>query len=199
MFDIATRQWFYQSTKPFLHPFEEGVSPNAPPLYEHPSARFAHACAHLGEWVYMAGGTDTKTSFCDFWSLHLPTMAWTRHTTAIMPRQLYFHAAAVSPNGVLSIFGGTTAERSHNKNIYQIMVVHRVPRLHTLARNALIELLKVEIPNISARAGKRPKTRSGREPPPRKPLEYVTLPQATRHLSGKLHMFQFDDNMERYS
>lgn len=77
-----------------------------------PEARRCHGCVqHKDEKtgvisVFISGGYDGDWVFSDVWRLDLSTRRWTLLRECILPNPVYFHSAALTPEGRMYIFGG---------------------------------------------------------------------------------------------
>ncbi|KAK7068074.1 hypothetical protein SK128_013744 [Halocaridina rubra] len=96
VFDNLTGEWSLKATK------------QDPRLHAYPSPRKCHAAVQRGTDLYIIGGADGNEVFDDIWKLNLITLAWSR-LDLVTPVPLYFHDAAVTPNGCLYIYGGSTS------------------------------------------------------------------------------------------
>jgi len=56
--------------------------------------------------VVISGGYNGDRVFNDVWRLNLSTLRWTRLRECILPCPVYFHSAALTPEGRMYIFGG---------------------------------------------------------------------------------------------
>lgn len=56
--------------------------------------------------VVISGGYNGDWVFSDVWRLDLGTLQWTRLSECILPCPVYFHSAALTPEGRMYIFGG---------------------------------------------------------------------------------------------
>lgn len=56
--------------------------------------------------VVISGGYNGDRVFSDVWRLDLSTLQWTCLRECILPCPVYFHSAALIPEGRMYIFGG---------------------------------------------------------------------------------------------
>lgn len=56
--------------------------------------------------VVISGGYNGDWVFSDVWRLDLHTLQWTLLRECILPSPVYFHSAALTPEGRMYIFGG---------------------------------------------------------------------------------------------
>lgn len=56
--------------------------------------------------VVISGGYNGDWVFSDVWRLDLGTLQWTRLRECFLPCPVYFHSAALTPEGRMYIFGG---------------------------------------------------------------------------------------------
>lgn len=56
--------------------------------------------------VVISGGYNGDRVFSDMWRLNLSTLQWIRLRKCVLPRPVYFHSAALTPEGCMYIFGG---------------------------------------------------------------------------------------------
>nr|CAI5846140.1 unnamed protein product [Callosobruchus analis] len=89
--------------------------------------------------VFVIGGHDGENIFDDLWRLDLRTFRWTCFDTCRLPRPMYFHAAAVSPQGRLYVFGGNYSVNDdirRSNAIYSTWVC--VPKLAEMCWEAVL-------------------------------------------------------------
>ncbi|CAD6195140.1 unnamed protein product [Caenorhabditis auriculariae] len=94
---------------------------------DYPVARRCHSATQWGREVVIAGGCTPRGAGLgeiivleDVWFFHLDTFRWRRHHYNLVD-PVFFHSAAVSTEGCLTIFGGTLDESSkHRSNTTQI-------------------------------------------------------------------------------
>ncbi|XP_060529523.1 kelch domain-containing protein 10 homolog [Cylas formicarius] len=108
-FDMEKRQWLR------LRTLEAGG-------YGVPSPRRCHGAVQVesdGDLnVFVTGGQDGENIFNDLWRLNLKTLQWTFFERCELPRPMYFHATAVTPEGRLYVFGGiySVNDQVHRSN-----------------------------------------------------------------------------------
>lgn len=62
-------------------------------------------------YVVISGGTNGTFVFSDVWRLDLSEMQWTCLRKCKLPRPLFFHSAALTPQGRMYTFGGVSMQR----------------------------------------------------------------------------------------
>uniref|UniRef100_H2Z7M1 Kelch domain-containing protein 10 n=1 Tax=Ciona savignyi TaxID=51511 RepID=H2Z7M1_CIOSA len=102
-----------------------------------PWSRRCHSCVQHHDKAFICGGYDGVAVHTDLWQLHLPHLQWSK--IAVLPEPLYFHSAAITTEGCMLVFGGTTEIRSMKRtdSCYRIWLA--VPSLQTLCWHTLIE------------------------------------------------------------
>lgn len=87
--------------------------------------------------IFITGGFDGENVFNDLWRLELSTMQWTFFETCSIPKPIYFHSAAVSPEGRMYVFGGIRGyDTRRNNDIYCVWL--RIPKLSEMCWEALL-------------------------------------------------------------
>jgi len=71
--------------------------------------------------VVISGGYNGDRVFSDVWRLDLGTLQWTLLRECVLPRPVYFHSAALTPEGQMYIFGGIV--KKNNKVIINKVIV----------------------------------------------------------------------------
>lgn len=106
--DVGTGKWAVKKTQP------------DPRVHAHPSPRRCHAAVQRGKDLYIVGGTDGTEVFDDVWKLDLLSLSWAR-LALVLPRPLYFHDAAITPNGCLYVYGGLSSigSRERSQSLYR--------------------------------------------------------------------------------
>jgi len=77
--------------------------------------------------VIISGGYNGDLVFSDVWRLDLNILQWTCLRKCILPRPVYFHSTALTPEGRMYIFGGIVKE--HNKVIliiYFLLIIYLI-------------------------------------------------------------------------
>ncbi|CAI9722162.1 domain-containing 10-like [Octopus vulgaris] len=85
-----------------------------------PLDRKCHGCVHYKHYVYICGGTKNKIIFKDVWRFSLKSHRWTY--VGEMPKNLYFHGSAVSPNGCMYLFGGVTENEQRVNTLFRMQL-----------------------------------------------------------------------------
>ncbi|KNC85165.1 hypothetical protein SARC_02657 [Sphaeroforma arctica JP610] len=128
---FATGEWLLRACKPDVCSMRKGQE-------EYPTARRSHSCVVFGGRLYIYGGTDGLNMFDDFWMLETTDFQWRR--VRLNPATNFakcFHAADVTPQGSMFIFGGC-ADSNGNVRSNEIFSVHfAVPTLFELCRQAV--------------------------------------------------------------
>nr|XP_054751689.1 kelch domain-containing protein 10-like isoform X1 [Lytechinus pictus] len=127
-FDTESRQWELLFTKPDER-------------YGFPGPRRCHGCAQLGKVGYISGGFDGREIYDDIWMLDLTTLQWTKLQTKL-PRPVYFHSSAITPNGCLFIHGGVVDAHGTDRSDALVRVWVWVPSLLRMAWNRVLSLLR---------------------------------------------------------
>eukprot|EP00057_Strongylocentrotus_purpuratus_P012196 XP_011666670.1 PREDICTED: kelch domain-containing protein 10-like [Strongylocentrotus purpuratus] len=127
-FDTESRQWELLDTRPDeRHGF--------------PGPRRCHGCAQLGTVGYVSGGFDGRKIYDDVWMLDLTTLQWTKLDTKL-PRPVYFHSSAITPNGCMFIYGGVLDPQGTERSDTLVRVWVRIPSLLLMAWNRVLSLLR---------------------------------------------------------
>ncbi|EFN89737.1 kelch domain-containing protein 10 homolog [Harpegnathos saltator] len=88
--------------------------------------------------VVISGGYDGDRVFSDVWRLDLSTLQWTCLRTCILPCPLYFHSAALTPEGRMYIFGGIIKENNTIQRTNAVLSVWlTIPKLSEICWQAL--------------------------------------------------------------
>ncbi|XP_078488171.1 kelch domain-containing protein 10 [Ciona intestinalis] len=104
-----------------------------------PKPRRCHSCVQFGDKAFICGGYNGRTIYGDLWQLHLPTLVWTK--IADMPEPVFFHSAAITPEGCMLVTGGNVciSPTIRTNSSYSIWLT--VPSLQTLCWHKLIETM----------------------------------------------------------
>ncbi|XP_076232236.1 scruin like at the midline [Calliopsis andreniformis] len=90
-------------------------------------------------YVVISGGYNEDHVFSDVWRLDLSLLQWTCLRKCILPCPVYFHSAALTPEGRMYIFGGIIKE---NNKVVRTDAVHsvwlKIPKLSEMCWQALI-------------------------------------------------------------
>lgn len=110
---------------------------------QHPEPRYSHGIGQHGHLVYIVGGANDEKVFNDFWAFDLRSLTWHR-LIVNLPTPLYFHSAAITPEGEFTIFGGVTslARKERSNTLYNIWV--QIPKLSTLCMQAVVDKLRYD-------------------------------------------------------
>lgn len=103
-FDLSGKCWRFVKTFP-------------DPTHGYPIARKFHGLVTLDNFVFIIGGgyinpTGIPVGIDDIWKFNLDTFEWT--LICKLSRPIYFHSAAISPNGLLTVFGGVQSIQQGN-------------------------------------------------------------------------------------
>lgn len=126
LFDLETHDWTYCETKPYL---KKGLK-----LY--PQARKCHSLAVIGNDCYVCGGTNGVNICSDLWHINLAELKWTLLVECI-PYPVYFHAASVSLEGKLTIFGGVDTIDGNSRNNKLTSIWLKIPTLKNICLSAV--------------------------------------------------------------
>lgn len=132
IFDLETNDWSHYVTKPYIKRGKQ--------LY--PGKRKCHSLAVIGNDCYICGGTDGHRICSDIWHINLEKLRWTLLVECI-PYPVYFHAASVSLDGKLTLFGGvdTIAGDSRNNKLTSIWL--KIPTLKNICLSAVSHYVKL--------------------------------------------------------
>ncbi|XP_031841008.1 scruin like at the midline [Nomia melanderi] len=90
-------------------------------------------------YAVISGGCNKDHVFSDVWRLDLSLLQWTCLRKCILPSPVYFHSAALTPEGRMYIFGGSIKE---NNKVTRTDAVHsvwlKIPKLSEICFQALI-------------------------------------------------------------
>lgn len=89
-----------------------------------------------GIQIFVTGGYNGEDIFDDLWKLDLNTFQWTLIDTCCLPKPLYFHSTAVSPEGKLYVFGGIYTEVSRSNEVYATWLC--IPKLSEMCGEAVL-------------------------------------------------------------
>lgn len=132
-FHLATNKWVEYKTKA------------DPRTGEYPLERKFHSLVQLPNGqVFIAGGSNDSVTLRDIWRLDLTSRTWTKLEKCRLPYRMYFHDAAVTPDGCMFIFGGVR-ERSgptRTNNLYKLWL--QVPPLKSISAEAVRYWLRVD-------------------------------------------------------
>lgn len=103
-----------------------------------PGARTCHTVVPYDRFAYLSGGycigddtvDPTSKSLDDFWRFEPASLKWTR-LPGSLPCPLWSHAADVTSEGWMYIYGGCTTKKQRSSAMYKICL--DVPKLETLA------------------------------------------------------------------
>ncbi|XP_043258534.1 kelch domain-containing protein 10 homolog isoform X1 [Colletes gigas] len=110
-----------------------------------PEPRRCHGCVQYTDGttgvtsVVISGGYNGDNVFCDVWRLDLNDLQWTCLRKCILPCPVYFHSAALTPEGRMYTFGGIIKK---NNKVVRTAAVHsvwlKIPKLSEVCWQALI-------------------------------------------------------------
>lgn len=127
IFDLETNDWIFCKTKPYEK--GDGVK-----LY--PQARKCHSLAVIGNDCYVCGGTNGVKVCSDIWHINLEELKWTLLVDSI-PHPVYFHAASISLNGKLTVFGGVDDIDGNSRNNKLTSIWLKIPTLKNICLSAV--------------------------------------------------------------
>lgn len=134
-FNLDKRKW----TKTLTHPDPYTDKEVAPGI---PNPRKCHGCVQIetptGPRVYISGGYDGERVFNDLWCLDLQTFQWYHIWPCLLPYPTYFHAAAVTPQGKMYLFGGICQNDEYNRtnSVYSTWLC--IPKLSEMCWEAIL-------------------------------------------------------------
>lgn len=131
IFDLETHDWTFCKTKPYE---KEGLK-----LY--PEARKCHSLAVIGNDCYICGGTNGIKVCTDIWHINLEELKWTLLVDRI-PYPVYFHAAAISLGGRLTVFGGVDNVSGESRNNKLTSIWLKIPSLKNICLSAVSYYVK---------------------------------------------------------
>lgn len=134
-FHLETAKWVEYQTKPDAR------------TGEYPPPRKFHSLVHMASngMVFVAGGCNDTAILRDIWRLDLANRQWTKLEKCRLPYRMYFHDAAVTPDGCMFIFGGVR-ERSgptRTNNLFKLWL--QVPPLKAISAEAVRYWLRVDV------------------------------------------------------
>ncbi|XP_076304049.1 scruin like at the midline isoform X2 [Tachypleus tridentatus] len=98
----------------------------------YPMPRRCHGCVQRGNEVYICGGINVYTILSDLWCLRLDLLKWKKLPTKLST-PVYFHSAALAPNGELLVFGGVTKITTKIvHNILNVMALERTNEVYSM-------------------------------------------------------------------
>lgn len=131
IFDLETHDWTFCKTKPYE---KEG-------LKQYPEARKCHSLAVIGNDCYICGGTNGVKVCTDIWHINLEELKWTLLVDRI-PYPVYFHGAAISLGGRLTVFGGVDHISGDSRNNKLTSIWLKIPSLKNICLSAVSYYVK---------------------------------------------------------
>lgn len=131
VFDLETLDWSYYKTRPHI---KQGKG-----LY--PVERKCHSLGVIGNDCYMCGGNDGAKVCSDIWHINLEELKWTLLVECI-PYPVYFHAAAISLDGRLTVFGGVDNFSGDSRNNKLTSIWLKIPSLKNMCLSAVSYYVK---------------------------------------------------------
>uniref|UniRef100_A0A914VQH9 Kelch repeat protein n=1 Tax=Plectus sambesii TaxID=2011161 RepID=A0A914VQH9_9BILA len=151
-FDLATNVWSQTTTMPDA-------------IHGYPSGRRCHAAVEFDGFVYIIGGCSGHQGIAnnlppgannselaiynDVWALNLKRVEWQK-LNAKLPKRVYFHSAAVTPDGCLYVFGGVLDGSAQRRSAALHRIWLRPPSLVNFAARSLLKS-RPELRNCSDR------------------------------------------------
>lgn len=133
IFDLETNKWSSQVAN--------ADSTLTTPLA--PSRRKKHSAVQVntpnGVQVFVAGGNAGQSVFDDIWRLDITTLQWTLMRQSYLPKSLFFHAATVTPEGCMYVFGGIEPKHdttTRNNNLFKVWLC--IPKLSEMCWEAIL-------------------------------------------------------------
>lgn len=141
-FDTASGVWFNLQTIP-------------DPDHGYPGSRTCHTCVRYNDYAYICGGyfipsgtqeenASLSKSFDDIWKFHLPTRKWSLVSTRL-PKSLWAHAADVTDEGRMYVFGGCTKSQTKERINQMISIDLDTQKLEKLCWDVLTTSANVSI------------------------------------------------------
>lgn len=112
----------------------------------YPQKRKCHSLAVIGNDCYVCGGVNNESVCSDIWHINLEELKWTLLVECI-PYPVYFHAASVSLNGKLTVFGGVDTMAGDSRNDKLTSIWLKIPSLKNISLLAVSYYVKNGILN----------------------------------------------------
>ncbi|CAK9821890.1 Kelch domain-containing protein 10 homolog [Anthophora retusa] len=132
-FDLEAKKWL------ILNTYGDNNNTFPEPRRCHGSVQYTDDKTGITSVVICGGYNGDHHIFADVWRLDLNHLQWTCLRKCILPRPVYFHSAALTPEGCMYTFGGIIKE---NNKIVRTAAVHSVwlviPKLSEMCWQALI-------------------------------------------------------------
>lgn len=103
-FDIETNKWMILNTQR-----DNDYNSVPAPRRCHGSVQYTDEKTGT-TFVVISGGYDGSYVFSDVWRLELNTLQWSCLRECVLPHPVYFHSAALTPEGCMYTFGGIIKE-----------------------------------------------------------------------------------------
>ena len=132
IFDLETYDWTFCKTKPYEKLGGERL---------YPLKRKCHSLAVIGNDCYVCGGTNGTRVCSDIWHINLEELKWTLLVECI-PYPVYFHAASISLNGKLTVFGGVDNIAGDSRNNKLTSIWLKIPSLKNISLSAVSYYVK---------------------------------------------------------
>ncbi|CAL8111185.1 unnamed protein product [Orchesella dallaii] len=146
IFNLETRKWKKVSTKGYsagnLAGGQGGDSINGiDALKEFPLRRKCFSSVQMGDDVYICGGCNNQTVYQDIWRFNIPKRQW--HFLPIqMPTPLSFHAASLTSEGCMYVFGGVTSIKRGVRTNQVFKIWLKIPKLKEMCWDVLLRYNK---------------------------------------------------------
>ncbi|XP_015431512.1 PREDICTED: kelch domain-containing protein 10 homolog [Dufourea novaeangliae] len=132
-FDLEMNKWIVLNT------YGDNVDNTVPePRRCHGSVQYTDEKTGV-TFVVISGGYNEDHVFSDVWRLDLSLLQWTCLRKCILPCPVYFHSAALTPEGRMYTFGGIIKE---DNKVARTDAVHsvwlKIPKLSEICWQALI-------------------------------------------------------------
>ncbi|KMQ97665.1 kelch domain-containing protein 10-like protein [Lasius niger] len=127
-FDLETNSWRTLNTQG-----DNDITAVPEPRRCHGSVQYTDERSGVTS-VFISGGYNGDWVFSDVWRLDLSTLQWTCLRECILPYPVYFHSAALIPEGRMYIFGGIVKVQRTNA-VYSAWLT--IPKLSEICWQAL--------------------------------------------------------------
>jgi len=143
IFNLETRKWKIVTTKGnTVGNYTGGQGDDSSfagidPFIGFPLRRKCFSSVQMGDDVYICGGCNNQTVYKDIWRFNIPKRQW--HFLPIqMPSPLSFHAASLTSEGCMYIFGGVTSIKRGVRTNKVFKIWLKIPKLTEMCWDVLL-------------------------------------------------------------